>query len=194
MSEKNAEIIEDKTKEQDEKPDHPPCPTCKEEWEGDGIFCDLCGYQESDEDNPLHPLPVADGGVADAAGVLADAEIDELKRIIGDLKSGVPMYFVTFNTPDDQTPGGIAYTLYNDWAVGVENPELGALVFYDPSRRRVEIAIGKTLGGRADMKSLVQTAEDFAAAISEGNITEGFEKAITKVFESSRVSLMQTEE
>lgn len=177
--------------EKEEKPEHPPCPICKEEWEGDAIFCDMCGYQESDEDNPLHPLPLLHSGVADGAGVLSVEEFEGVKQVISDLKSGVPIYLVTLNTPEDQTPGGIAYTLYNDWTVRTDNANLGLLIFYDPSRKRVEIALGKTLGARADVRRLGQTAWEFAIAIREGSIVEGFGRAIIKIFESAGVSIQR---
>lgn len=184
----------EKKEEKEEKPEHPPCPTCKEVWEGGAIFCDMCGYQESDEHNPLHPLPLLHSGVADGAGLLSVEEVEGLKQVISDLKSGVPIYLVTLNTPDDQTPGGIAYTLYNDWAVRADNADLGVLIYYDPSRKRVEIALGKTLGARADLRALGQTAREYAIAIREGSIVEGFGRAISKIYGSAGVSIQRDDE
>jgi len=189
--EEKTEVVEEETEEkkEDAEPEHDPCPTCTEEWEGGAVFCDLCGYQETDEENPLHPTPVLEDGIADAAGMFSVDDIAELKKAIGELRAGVPIMLVTFNTPDDQTPGGIAFTLYNDFTVKTEQADLGLLVMIDPSRNRVEIALGKNLGRRADFKALGEIAKAYAAAIANGQAASEFPMVIRKSFEAAQVSL-----
>ena len=191
--EKTEGIIEE-TEEVEEKkenaePAHDPCPTCTEEWEGGSIFCDLCGYQETDEENPLHPTPVLEDGIADAAGMFSADDLAELKKAIGELNTGVPLMLVTFNTPDDQTPGGVAFTMYNDFTVKAEQADLGLLVMIDPSRHRVEIALGKAIGRRVDVKALSEAASNYAVAISNGQAVSEFPVLIRKSFEAAQVSL-----
>jgi hypothetical protein len=186
-AEENAEAAEEP------KPEHPPCPTCGEEWDGDAAFCYYCGYQESDEDNPLHPTPVLDGGVCDAAGVLSPDEINAIKAVIAESGKGRPdmhergkgrpvmsgpIMFAAFDTPDDQTPAGMAFTLYNDWTVGVAGADDGILIYYDPSRKRVEIALGKKIGRRINMQTVADAARGFAESIAAGRIADGFKSAI----------------
>ncbi len=188
--EKTEEVVEEaEEKKEDAEPVHDPCPTCTEEWEGGAIFCDLCGYQETDEENPLHPTPVLEDGVADAAGMFSADDIAELKKAIGKLNAGVPIMLVTFNTPDDQTPGGIAFTLYNDFTVRTEQADLGLLVMIDPSRNRVEIALGKNIGSRIDVNALSEAASEYAVAVSNGRAVSEFPVVIRKSFEAAHVTL-----
>ena len=156
---------------------HPPCPTCSEEWDGGAPFCSYCGFQDTDGANPLHPPPVLADGIADAAGVLGDEARGAIGRIIGGHADN-PVFFVTFNTPEDQTPGGIAFSLYNDWTVGIANAERGILVYYDPVHMRVEIAVGKGLLGVVSAGAVSGAASELAEAIARGDIAEGFRKAV----------------
>jgi hypothetical protein len=162
----------------------PPCPTCGEEWEGDAVFCSYCGYEKADEDNPLHPLPVLNEGICDAAGVLSDEEISGIKAVIAEFGKSRPVIFATFITPEDQTPAGIAFTLYNNWTVGKHNADVGLLVYYDPGRRRIEIVLGKNIEVHIDGKTIQLTVEEFAGDVGDGHIVEGFRKVAGRIFES----------
>ena len=188
--EKTEEVEEEaEEKKEDAPPVHDPCPTCTEEWEGGAVFCDLCGYQETDEENPLHPPPVLEDGVADAAGMFSENDIAELKKAIGELMAGVPIMLVAFNTPDDQTPGGMAFTMYNDFTVKTEQADLGLLVMIDPSRHRVQIALGKAIGRRVDVSALSEAVSNYAVAVSNGQAVSEFPVLIRKSFEAAQVSL-----
>ncbi len=180
----SAEVVEEDTLADDSpaepKVKHPPCPTCNEEWDGGASFCSYCGFQDTDESNPLHPPPVLVDGIADAAGVLGDEERAGIGRIIGE-HADIPVFFVTFNTPEDQTPAGFAFSLYNDWTVGIANGERGILFYYDPAHMRVEIAIGRGLFGIVPAGAVSGAASELAEAISRGDTVEGFRRAVAGI-------------
>jgi len=165
----------------EEKAKHPPCPTCGEEWDGDAVFCSYCGYEETDAANPLHPMPVLDGGVCDAVKALSAEEITGLKAAIAGAGKSKPVMFATFNTPDDQTPAGIAFSLYNDWTVGLKGADEGLLILYDPRRKRVEIAAGRNLRKSLKVKDSMEITKELAQAIAAGKLIEGFKTALDKL-------------
>ena len=164
--------------EGEEEPKHPPCRTCNEEWDGTAVFCSYCGYEDSDEENPLHQAPAFTSGVYDAAGVLSDGEITSLQKAIAELASTRPVFFATFNTPDGYTPAGMAYTMYNDATVGLKDADEGILALYDPGRGRVEIAVGRKLGKKLPAGDIAGAASELAKSISEQRIAESFSNVI----------------
>jgi uncharacterized membrane protein YgcG len=173
----------------EEKPKHRPCPTCGEEWDGEAVFCSYCGYEETDAANPLHPMPIPEEGIYDAAGVLSAEEINGLRAAITEVGVAKPVIFATFNTPDDQTPAGIAFSLYNDWAVGMKGADEGLLIFYDPGRKRIEIVAGRNLGKSLEVKDSMEIAKELAQAIIEGRLVEGFIMALGKLLKFNNLAI-----
>ena len=51
---------------------HPPCPICGEDWDESEIFCYHCGYEEKDEELPLHPPPVRTGCLTDPGNLIGE--------------------------------------------------------------------------------------------------------------------------
>jgi hypothetical protein len=163
---------------EEEAPPHPPCPTCGEEWEGKAVFCSYCGYEDTDEEIPLHPPPKFTGGIADTAGVLSADDTHAINNAIAGMKLPGPVFFATFNTPDGHSPAGVAYTIYNDATVGLPNADNGILVLYDPTGGRVEIAVGRELGKGLKAGDMAVAARELANAVAGGRIAEGFIKLV----------------
>ncbi len=128
------------------------CPICGEEWEEDAIFCCYCGYEQSDEDAPLHPPPERTGSLTDPDKILVESDfnrISEKLKAVADEKGFDIAVLVlpkglrgNLDSTDEEsenklpyTPDGIAYALYNDWEIGKESGLKGVLLAIDPHGR-----------------------------------------------------------
>ena len=58
------------------------CPVCGEEWEKGEIFCYFCGYEQRDENNPLHPPPVRDSVIVDPDNLLETSSVTAIAERI----------------------------------------------------------------------------------------------------------------
>jgi len=93
------------------------------------------------------PLPDAPAdGIADLAGVLAPADADSIRAVIGRMRAnpGVDVRVLTVKRVPAGTPEAFATAVYNRWRVGEGEEQDGVLVLLSVEDRftRIELATG----------------------------------------------------
>jgi hypothetical protein len=122
------------------------CIICGEEWEEGEIFCYHCGYQQSDDELPLHPPPVMTGSLTDPEGHINAPTAEELRGKLDAIarEKGIDLAFIVISeelkarvapgteTAPECTLDGLTYALYNTWKVGADTGLKGVLVSIVP--------------------------------------------------------------
>jgi len=132
------------------------CPICGEDWDEGEIFCYHCGYEQKDEELPLHPPPERTGELTDPDAFLDEsvsaAMRERLKEIAGGKGIDVAVLVVPASLREAVSGGkadgrsyrldGISYALYNTWGVGKGTGLRGLLLAIDPASDRRVLAQG----------------------------------------------------
>ncbi len=122
------------------------CKICGEEWEEGEIFCYHCGFQQSDDELPLHPPPTRTGSLTDPEGHINSAAAEELRGKLDSIaqEKGIDIAFIviseelkarvtsTTETAPEYTLDGLSYALYNTWKVGADADLKGVLISIVP--------------------------------------------------------------
>jgi hypothetical protein len=118
------------------------CPDCGEEWDKGEIFCYFCGYELSDEENPLHPPPVRTGALTDTDNVLNEADQARIRDKLESIGSEKGLDIAVLISSEFASDGD-AYCIYNTWQMGKDTGLKGILLVIDPNGNRRFLAQGR---------------------------------------------------
>jgi len=166
------DFVEEEEKEEEVLP---PCPICGMEWEKGETFCYICGYEQKDENLPLHPPPERTGALTDPGQVLMVGDRDPLRSKLDDMAESKGIDLAVLVLPPDlrqkmkenmyggqeYSADGIAYCMYNSWRMGKDTKYRGILLLIDPDspeRAMVTGRGGPTVSG-SDFRSWYESVD-----------------------------------
>lgn len=119
------------------------CPKCKTDIPDQTAVCASCGFDVNTWDALFKDVPAPQGHVNDIAGILSDAEKQEMENYLKDFyeKTKASIVVVTRQNTKPLKPEQFVFWLFNEWGVGGKNNK-GMMLLLALEERRIESEVG----------------------------------------------------
>lgn len=119
------------------------CPKCQADIPDQSALCKVCGFDINTWDALFKDIPAPQGHVNDFAGVLSDAEKQEMESYLKDFyeKTKASIVVVTRQNTKPLKPEQFVFWLFNEWEVGGQQNK-GVMLLLSLEERRIESEVG----------------------------------------------------